>query len=49
MLNGLYFWNNLGVVKNVEDGWKLLEVKEESKDAGVAHSALSFSSSLVWS
>lgn len=45
--NGLYFWNNEGVLKQlsgVKDGegkeeemWRLLEMRDESAEAGIAH------------
>ncbi|KAM0747435.1 hypothetical protein T439DRAFT_359225 [Meredithblackwellia eburnea MCA 4105] len=36
--NALYFWNNHGVIKNVQgDEWKLLEKQDTSADAVVSH------------
>lgn len=36
--NSLYFWNNQGVIKNVEgEIWKLLEERDLTQDVVVAH------------
>ena len=45
--NGLYFWNNEGILKQLsgekdlggkeEEVWRLLEMKDESAEAGIAH------------
>lgn len=36
--NGLYFWNNQGVLKSLpEDQWKLLEEKDQAEEDGAAH------------
>ncbi len=36
--NGLYFWNNLGVLKALPaDEWRLLEEKDAGTEAGAAH------------
>ena len=38
--NSLFFWNNQGVVKNIEgDMWRLLEDKDMSVDTAAAHGA----------
>lgn len=36
--NGLYFWNNQGVLKSLpEDQWKLLEEKDQAEEDAAAH------------
>jgi anaphase-promoting complex subunit 2 len=45
--NALYFWNNLGVLKNLGDDWKLLEEVDKNEEPTVSHGASSSTFSMM--